>query len=571
MKLLKLSLNLRLLWRLFTIIRVMVWFGVKDIVSLLIRPVQRRRRLPEKGSPVLEIEFPSPGMIRIAMEKLGPSFIKLGQLLSTRDDLLPPEYVSEFKKLQDQVPPLPLEVIARVLERELGRPLKQIFNTFAPEAIAAASVAQVHEAWLFSGEKVAVKVIRPDIMPVIRKDIRLMYYMAGKLEKWLEAGRILGAVNLVKEFERTIFNELDMFIEAGNIEKLADNFKDTPTMHICKVYREFTTRSILVMEFIEGFKVDQVAAITSHGIDPKGIALIGLQSFARQLMEFGFFHADPHPGNTIVMFDGRVSIIDFGLVSYLDDEMMGQLANLCLGFADRDFDLVMGALQDMEFLDKKGINIKAFRSDLKDISEPFYGRSLTTISVKEVYDKVMQLVRKHRVTIPRKVLLILKTFVQNEAIGKKLGSDTSILKVARPYAESLFRKRMEPERLVKDIGKEAKTAAGYLRSMPKNLNEILESTAEGNFSIKVKHTTAGKLHQTLEKGLNRMVVSLIVAASTIAASLILNSSQTVMEIDLPAFGLFGISLTALLGVTGYVISTFLGLWLIISILKSGRL
>jgi ubiquinone biosynthesis protein len=325
------------------------------------------------------------------------------------------------------------------------------------------------------------------------------------------------------------------------------------------------------MEFIDGFKVDQVAAINAHGIDPKEIARIGLQSFSRQLMEFGFFHADPHPGNTIVMFDGRVSIIDFGLVSYLDDEMMGQLANLCLGFADHDFDLVMGALQDMGFLTPKGLNLKAFRSDLKDISEPFYGRSLTTISVKEVYDKVMQLVRKHRVTIPRKVLLILKTFVQNEAIGKKLGSNTSILKIARPYAERVFRKRMEPEQLVKDIGKEAKMAAGYLRSMPKRLNEILEKTAEGNFSIKVKHTAAGKLHQTLEKGLNRMVVGLIVAASTIAASLILNSSQTVMEIDLPVLGLSGISLTALLGVTGYVISTFLGLWLIISILKSGRL
>ncbi len=571
MKLLKLGLELRLLPRLFTIIRVMTWFGIKDIVSRMIRPVRHLFQSPEKGSLGLETEFPSPGMIRLAMERLGPSFIKLGQLLSTRDDLLPPEYVSELKKLQDQVSPLPLEAIARVLEGELGRPLDQIFKTFIPKALATASVAQVHEAWLFSGERVAVKVIRPDITPIIRKDIRLMYYMAEKLEKWLETGRILGAVNLVKEFERTIFSELDMFVEAGNIEKFAANFKNTPTLYICKVYRKFTTRSVLVMEFIEGFKVDQVAAIKSHGIDPKGIARIGLQSFSRQLMEFGFFHADPHPGNTIVMFDGRVSIIDFGLVSYLDDEMMGYMANLCLGFADHDFDLVMEALQEMDFLPKKGVNLKAFRSDLKETSEPFYGRSLTTISVKEVYDKVMDLVRKHRVTIPRKLLLILKTFVQNEAIGKKLGSDTSILQVARPYAESVLKDRMTPERLVKEMGKEVKIAAGYLRSMPKSVNEILGTAAEGNFSLEVRHRAADKLHQTLEKGLNRMVVGIIIAASTIAASLVLNSSQKVVEIALPLFGLSGISLTTLLGVTGYVISTFLGLWLIISILKSGRL
>ncbi|ACN14627.1 UbiB [Desulforapulum autotrophicum HRM2] len=571
MKLLKLGLNLRLLRRFFTIMGVLVWFGIKDMASRLVRPFQHLFKPSDKVRQVVETEFPSPGMIRLAMERLGPSFIKLGQLLSTRDDLLPPEYVSEFKKLQDQIPPLPLETIARVLERELDRPLDQIFKTFTPEAIAAASVAQVHEAWLFSGERVAVKVIRPDIAPIIRKDIRLMYYMAEKLEKWLETGRILGAVNLVKEFERTIFNELDMFIEAGNIEKFAGNFKNTPTIHICRVYRKFTTRSVLVMEFIDGFKVDQVAAIKAHGIDPKKIARIGLQSFSRQLMEFGFFHADPHPGNTIVMFDGRVSIIDFGLVSYLDDEMVEHLANLCLGFADRDFDLVVKALQEMGFHGKRGVNIKEFRSDIKDISEPFYGRALTTISVREVYDKVMALVRKHRITIPRKVLLILKTFVQNEAIGKKLGSNTSILKIARPYAEKVFQERISPERLFKDFGNEAKIAAGYLQSMPKSLNKILETASGGDFAIKVRHTAESKLHQTLEKGLNRMIVGIIVAASTIAASLVLNSSLTVMEVNLPVFGLSGIPLTALLGVTGYVISTFLGLWLILSILRSGRL
>lgn len=571
MKPLKSGLNLRLLRRFFTIMRVLIWFGIKDVASLLARPFKYLFKPSDRDTRVVETQFPSPGMIRLAMERLGPSFVKLGQLLSTRDDLLPPEYIGEFKKLQDQIPPLPLETIAGVLERELDRPLDQIFKTFNPEAIAAASVAQVHEAWLFSGERVAVKVIRPDIAPIIRKDIRLMYYISEKMEKWLEMGRILGAVNLVKEFERTIFNELDMYIEAGNIEKFAANFKNTPTMHICRVYREFTTRSVLVMEFIGGFKVDQVAAMKAHGIDPKEIARIGLHSFSRQLMEFGFFHADPHPGNTIVMFDGRVSIIDFGLVSYVDDELMEQLADLCLGFADRDFDLVVRALQAMGFHKTKGVNLKEFRSDLKDVSEPFYGRSLTTISVKEIYDKVMALVRKHRITIPRKVLLILKTIVQNEAIGKKLGSNTSILKIARPYAEKVFQERISPKRLLKEMGNEAKIAAGYLQSMPKSLDKILETASEGNFSIKVIHTAESKLHQTLEKGLNRVIVGIIVAASTIAASLILNSSRTVMEIDLPVLGLSGIPLTTLLGVTGYVISTFLGLWLIISILRTGRL
>ncbi|WP_459918033.1 ABC1 kinase family protein [Desulfocicer niacini] len=505
------------------------------------------------------------------MERLGPSFIKLGQLLSTRDDILPSEFVNEFKKLQDQVQPLPLTVISSVVERELGKPLTVLFHRFNSESIAAASVAQVHEAWLFSGERVAVKVIRPDILPIIRKDIRLMYYLAHKMENRSERCRMLGVVNLVKEFERTIFNELDMFVEAGNIERFRNNFKHTHELHICKVYREFTSRSVLVMEYIDGIKVDQVEAIKVAGIDPGDVGLIGLRSFSRQLMEFGFFHADPHPGNTIVMPDGRVSIIDFGLVSYVDDDMMKELANICLGFADHDYDLVMDALKEMGLLDNKEIRLKEFKADLKEVSEPFYGRSLPTISVKEVYDKVMQLVLKHRVIMPRNLLLIFKTFVQNEAIGKKLGCTSSILQIARPYAERLLKKSFEPDQLFKRFNADARKIAGHLESMPASFSGFLANAADNTLSMEIRHTASAPLHQSLERGINRLIVGIIISASTIAAALILNSSQKLFDIDLGFAGFPKISLTVLLGVSGYVIATFLGLWLIISILRSGRL
>ncbi|GAB6146378.1 AarF/ABC1/UbiB kinase family protein [Desulfocicer niacini] len=491
--------------------------------------------------------------------------------MSTRDDILPSEFVNEFKKLQDQVQPLPLTVISSVVERELGKPLTVLFHRFNSESIAAASVAQVHEAWLFSGERVAVKVIRPDILPIIRKDIRLMYYLAHKMENRSERCRMLGVVNLVKEFERTIFNELDMFVEAGNIERFRNNFKHTHELHICKVYREFTSRSVLVMEYIDGIKVDQVEAIKVAGIDPGDVGLIGLRSFSRQLMEFGFFHADPHPGNTIVMPDGRVSIIDFGLVSYVDDDMMKELANICLGFADHDYDLVMDALKEMGLLDNKEIRLKEFKADLKEVSEPFYGRSLPTISVKEVYDKVMQLVLKHRVIMPRNLLLIFKTFVQNEAIGKKLGCTSSILQIARPYAERLLKKSFEPDQLFKRFNADARKIAGHLESMPASFSGFLANAADNTLSMEIRHTASAPLHQSLERGINRLIVGIIISASTIAAALILNSSQKLFDIDLGFAGFPKISLTVLLGVSGYVIATFLGLWLIISILRSGRL
>jgi len=341
MKLLRSSYGLREMRRFGTITRVLVKHGFGDLME------RRRSRRDKEPAEKVEQEvpvkrgFPSPGRIRLVLEELGPSFIKLGQLMSTRADIFPSDYIEEFKKLQDQVPPTPFTKIRRVLESELKRPLDRIFDEFDSEPVAAASVGQVHVAKLFSGEKVAVKVIRPGIDKKIREDIRLMYFLANKIEKTFEVGRILGVVNLVKEFERVIFRELDMLIEAGSIEKFAFNFKDVEEIYIPKVYWDYTTKSVLVMEHIDGIKMDQVEAIRALGIDPKEIALIGLRSFSRQLMQYGFFHADPHPANTLVMSDGRVSLVDFGITGYLDDEMMRQIANLFLGYAEHDYDMVM--------------------------------------------------------------------------------------------------------------------------------------------------------------------------------------------------------------------------------------
>ncbi|MDY0039317.1 MAG: AarF/UbiB family protein, partial [Desulforhabdus sp.] len=409
--------------------RVLLKHGFGDVAERLFgRAAEKSDEL--KGKEILlRSGFPSPRRIRMVLEELGPSFIKLGQLMSTRADVFPPEYIDELKKLQDQVPAVPFGEIRDIIEKELKKPLAEIFAEFNAESVAAASVAQVHLARLFSGEWVAVKVIRPGIARKIREDVRLMYLLADKIEKTFEFGRIIGATNLVREFERTIFKELDMLVEAGSIEKFALNFKDIEEIYIPKVYWDYTTKSILVMERIEGIKMDQVDAIREMGIDPKEIAMIGLRSFSRQLMEFGFFHADPHPGNTIVMNDGRVSLVDFGITGYLDEEMMRQIANLFLGYAEHDYDMVMEALEDAGLIEEERTDLQSFRIDLKDVSESFYGRSLQTISVRDVYDQVMQLVLKYQIRLPRNLLLLLKTFIQTEALGKILGSDASILEV----------------------------------------------------------------------------------------------------------------------------------------------
>lgn len=562
--------GLRRIKRFGTISRVLLKHGAGDLIDRM-----SNGRKPKDGSRLAEeialsSGFPSPARIRLALEELGPSFVKLGQLMSTRADLFPPEYIDEFKKLQDQVPPIPFQDVKSVVELELKRPIAEIFAEFDPESLAAASVGQVHLARLFSGETVAVKIIRPGIDKRIREDIRLMFYLAQKIERSSEVGRIIGAVNLVREFERIIFRELDMLIEAGSIEKFAHNFKDVAEIYIPRVHWDYTTKSVLVMEHIDGIKMDQVDAIRAHGIDPAEVAMIGLRSFSRQLMQFGFFHADPHPGNTIVMYDGRVSLVDFGITGYLDEEMMRQVANLFLGYAEHDYDLVMDALAQAGLISEESVDLKAFRTDLKDVSEAFYGRSLRNISVKDVYDQVMHLVLKYRIKLPRNLLLLLKTFIQTESLGKILGSDASILEVTRPFARELLKRGYDARSMLKNLDRDLRTAGNHLKATPRLVNDILRHMASGRQQFELHHTGLGSLEKRLEKGINRLTVGLVVSASIVAAAMVLNSSQQIVDVTVSLLGLPKLSLTALLGIAGYSIATVLGVGLILSILRSSK-
>ncbi|KJS00647.1 MAG: protein UbiB [Desulfobulbaceae bacterium BRH_c16a] len=550
------------------IARVLAKHGYGNVIESMSRGGRAAGDIDAEESPTIRPGFHSPVRIRRMLEELGPSFIKLGQLMSVRADVFPPEYTEEFKKLQDNVPPVSFASIKAVVEEELGKSIDGIFADFSTEAMAAASVAQVHEARLMNGDRVAVKVIRPGIERKIREDIHVMLYFARKLEKMFEFARVIGAVNLVKEFERTIFRELDMYIEGGNIEKFAAHFEGSTEIYTARVYWDYTARSVLVMEYIDGIKMDQVDTIREAGIDPKEIAMIGLRSFSRQLMDFGFFHADPHPGNTLVMYDGRVSLVDFGIIGYLDEETMMQVANIFLGYAEHDYDMVMDAFRDAGIIDDDSIDLKRFRTDLKDMSEPFYGRSLQTIAVKDVYEQVMRLAYKYHIRFPRNLLLLLKTFVQTEGLGKILGSNASILEVTRPYARQLVQRGYDAQNLLKNLGRDTRNMGFYLKMMPRFVHAIFKRTAEGGHSIELRHSGLDPIMAKFEKGLNRAVVAMIIAASTIAGSLILNSPDRGMEVSM---GGSTFSLTTMLGAAGYCIATILGLWLIISIFRSGKM
>jgi ubiquinone biosynthesis protein len=556
--------------RFSVITRLMVKHGLGDILDRILNRKSRPENIEGDRPAEGRTAYPSSQRIRRVLEELGPSFIKLGQLMSSRADIFPPEYIDELKKLQDQVPPIPFDKIKEVIETELKRSITDVFVSIEPEALAAASVAQVHSAVLEGDERVVVKVVRPGIDKKIREDIGLMYYFAEKIEKSFEIGQIIGFVDIVKEFERSIISELDMYIEAGNIERFARNFEDSEELYIPKVNWDLTARSVLVMEHIDGIKMDQVDEIRENDLDPKEIALIGLRSFARQLMEFGLFHADPHPGNTIVMYDGRVSLVDFGIIGHLDEETMLQLANIFLGYAEHDYTMIMEAMEYAGLINEANVDFKNFRNDLKDVSEPFYGRSLQTISVSDVYEQIMQLLVKYRIRLPRNLMLLLKTFIQTESLGKILGSDASLLEVTRPYAKKMLQRSYEAQKLMRNLGREIRSTHGYLRVVPKLVHDLLKGLATGKKPFEIRHRGFQEIPVRIERGINRLTVGLVVSASLIAGSLVLNSSQKLFEFTVNFFGVHTVSITALLGLLGYTLATLLGFWLIISIFRSGK-
>jgi ubiquinone biosynthesis protein len=557
--------------RFAVISRIMVKHGLGEILDRVFDRDDVGAKVGDEKPKFARTIYPSPRRIRRVIEELGPTFVKLGQLMSMRADMFPPEYIEEFKNLQDCVPPVPFPEIQAVIEKELKHPISELFISIEEESLAAASVAQVHAAELTDGELVVVKVIRPGIDKKIREDIRLMYYFAEKLENAFEIGKVIGFVNVVKEFERSIFRELDMYIEAGNTERFARNFKDSRELYIPKVYWDYTSKSILVMELIEGIRMDRIDEIRARDIDPREIAMIGLRSFSRQLMEFGLFHADPHPGNSIVMNDGRLGLVDFGIIGYLDEKTMLEIANVFLGYAEHNYDMVMDALVDAALINEETVNMKYFRNDLRDISEPFYGRSLKNISVKDVYDQVIQLLLKYQIRLPRDLMLLFKTFIQAEALGKILGSDASLLEVTRPYAKKLLKQGYDTQKLVYNIARDFRSTRGYLRVFPKLFHDILKGMSAGKHQIEIRHSGFQQTNAKIERGINRLTVSLIISASLIAGSLVLDSSQKVMEFTIDFFGVHTISITALLGLLSYSLATVLGFWLILSIFRSGKM
>ena len=459
------------IFRLFKILRVVAQYGLDEfllgherfrIVRPLVRALMCWRRL----------QAPRAQRLRLALEALGPIFVKFGQVLSTRRDLLPQDLADELAKLQDRVPPFPADVAVAVIEKQLHRPIGELFARFEREPVASASVAQVHYAELHNGRRVAVKVLRPDILPVIESDLALLRILAVWVEKLFADGRRLRPREVVAEFDKYLHDELDLMFEAANASQLRRNFAGSDILLVPEVFYDYCAREVLVLEWMEGLPVSQVEALRSAGVDLPQLAKNGVEIFFTQVFQHGFFHADMHPGNIFVTPQGQYIALDFGIVGTLSEFDKQYLAINFLAFFNRDYLRVATAHIECGWV-PADTRPEALASAVRTVCEPFFNKPLAQISFGMVLMRLFDVSRRFNVEIQPQLVLLQKTLLNIEGLGRQLDPELDLWQTAKPFLERWMNEQIGWRGVLKNLQCEAPQWAAMLPSLPRRLNELI--------------------------------------------------------------------------------------------------
>ena len=495
---------------------------------------------------------------RELLEELGPTFVKFGQLLSTRADIVPPEVLKELVKLQDQVAPLPFEEVVQVIERELGATPHKLFESFDPVPLASASIGQVHTAVLPGGETVVVKVQRPEASRQIRKDLELLYQFAGLVEGRLEIG--VSPTAVVDEFARSITRELDYLLEARNILRFAANFKDSETVHIPRVYRRYCTSRVLTMERLDGptLNSNQVAALALE--NKKRVAETVVDCWLKQVFEHGFVHADPHPANIVYLGEGRIGLLDFGMTGTLRLEDLEEGTRLFNNLLRAD---VPGVKRSLRRLGVKWP--PSVEETVTDVIEEalgrYFGVSLAELDARAVLRQVMDVIYMLHLQLPGRFLVLDKALITLEGTLEQLYPELNLFDMAREYARRVRARLLDPERVAARLRQEITRYAQSLSDYPFQLHELMEQLRTGELEVKYHHTGLDDLIHRLDLITNRVVVALV--------SIALGATGTAVGVMVEQGPqLWGISVWGLPGFAG---SLVFGAWLIYAIIRSGRL
>ncbi len=501
----------------------------------------------------------SPERARKALEELGPTYVKFGQLLSMRQDLVPEEYAKELTKLQNHVSPFPFEDVEAMIRSEFGSPTSDLFAEFDKDPIAAASIGQVHRAKLHSGEEVAVKIQRPAIKKIVDADLDIMYSLAGFAEQHLEEVRLYDPIGVIDEISHSIHAELDFTQEARNTERFRENLRGNKNVIIPRVYWDYSSEKVLTLEFIDGVKCDDFEKLEEMGVDVNQVATYGVEVFMRQVFEDGFFHADMHSGNVFVLPDGRIALLDMGMSGHISTEMQGTLIDALISITRGDLQRYIEVLKDLSMIDEDA-HVESLKNDYEHLLNKYYGRSLKQIDTAVMLGEMVKTLRKHHVRIPSNIALLFKGVMTISGFAMQLSPDLNVAKIAEPFARKVMFERMKPRNMAKGVYNDLWYAKRFLKKAPLQLSHVLSIAERGYLNLRFEHQGLDRIVAEINASSNRVAFSLIISAIIVGSSLII---QTGMEPFL-----WGVPL---IGAVGFLTAGFLGLALVLYILRTGNI
>lgn len=528
------------------------FFHLDRLISNLGNLVSRRRRSFLKRYSRFE-------RVRMALEELGPTFIKLGQALSMRPDLVSVDLVNELAKLQDRVPPFPFTEVRSIVESEFNRSLPELFDHFEDVPLASASIGQVHKARLRDGREAAVKVQRPGLQQQVAVDIGIMYHLASMMEGRIEEFSFIRPAQIVEEFARTIARELDYNIEADHMERFASDFAGDPTLHIPKAYRDLTTRRVLTMEFIDGIKISDIASLDRAQIDKTLIIRRGATILLKQIFDHGFFHADPHSGNIYILPDQVIAMLDFGMVGSVDQESREDFVDLINSVIHQNALMVTRKLLKITFWEIRP-DTRLLEKEVAGFIGKYFYKVLKDLDIGQLLQDLLHLVSRFRLRVPPDIFLMMKALATIEGIARQLDPDFDMIKQTTPFIRQIRLERITPRRLAGEVSSVSGDLVAFVRQFPSDMIEISRIILKQQMSVQINEKTMEKVHLTHNRIGNRISIAIIIAALVMGAALLIASKTPPLWGQISIFGLACLFLAAVFG-----------LWLMSAVLRRGRL